>query len=121
MDTLHRTESGIACTAIDGGAVVAMWGEVDAALRGRASDAMSDVLARPGRIEIDVADVTFIDSSGLAFILQLYLLGREEGREVVVCDPTESLEDLLAMIGMRGVIPVARSGAARARAVAPVG
>nr|WP_241769783.1 STAS domain-containing protein [Cellulosimicrobium sp. MM] len=123
MDTgsaIDRT-SGIVYAPADGGVVVTMWGEVDAALRDRASEAMSYVLDTRGRVVVDVADVTFIDSSGIAFIIQLYMLGEEDGREVVLRDPSPSIVELLDMIGMGGRIPVERSGAStgRSRSSAP--
>ena len=113
MDTgsaIDRT-SGIVYAPADGGVVVTMWGEIDAALRDRASEAMSYVLDTRGRVVVDVADVTFIDSSGIAFIIQLYMLGEEDGRDVVLRDPSTSIAELLDMIGMGGRIPVERSGA----------
>ncbi|MCB7135977.1 STAS domain-containing protein [Cellulosimicrobium marinum] len=113
MDTVSAIDrgSGITDEPRDGGVVVTMWGEVDAALRDRASEAMSSVLATAGPVVIDVSEVTFIDSSGIAFIIQLYLLGQEDGRSVVLRDPSPSIVELLDMIGMGGRIPVERTGA----------
>jgi anti-anti-sigma factor len=102
-------ESGISYEATPEGSLITLWGEIDAALRDRASDAMAQVLTHPGPVTIDVGQVTFIDSSGIAFILQVYMLGSEDGRAVVLQDPTTSLEDLLEMIGMGGTIPVVRT------------
>lgn len=112
MDTgspIDRT-SGIVYAPVDGDVVVTMWGEIDVALRDRASEAMSYVLDARGRVVVDVADVTFIDSSGIAFIIQLYMLGEEDGRDVVLRDPSPSIVELLDMIGMGGRIPVERTG-----------
>jgi len=113
MDTLSPMDraSGITYGPHERGALVTMWGEVDAALRDRASEAMSYVLDSRGPVTVDVADVTFIDSSGVAFIIQLYMLGEEDGREVALRDPSPSIVELLEMIGMGGRIPVVRSGA----------
>jgi anti-anti-sigma factor len=113
MDTPSATDgaSGIRYGSHDDGVVVTMWGEVDAALRDLASEAMTYVLGTRGPVVIDVADVTFIDSSGIAFILQLYMLGEEDGREVALRDPSTSIVELLDMIGMGGRIPVVRSDA----------
>ncbi|MBE7700549.1 STAS domain-containing protein [Oerskovia sp. Sa1BUA8] len=105
-------DAGISFEATPEGSLITLWGEIDAALRDRASDAMAQVLTHPGPVTIDVGRVTFIDSSGIAFILQVYMLGTEDGRAVVLQDPTSSLEDLLEMIGMSGTIPVVRTAAA---------
>ena len=105
-------DAGITFEATDEGSLITLWGEIDAALRDRASDAMAQVITHPGSVTIDVGRVTFIDSSGIAFILQVYMLGSEEGRAVVLQDPTSTLEDLLDMIGMGGTIPVVRTAVA---------
>ena len=109
METVNA--SGILSAPHEDGVVVTMWGEVDAALRDGASEAMSYVLDTRGPVTVDVADVTFIDSSGIAFIIQLYMLGEEDGRPVALRDPSSSIVELLEMIGMGGRIPVVRSGA----------
>ncbi len=123
MDTgsASAEASGIAYAPDEGGVVVTMWGEVDAALRDRASEAMSYVLDTRGPVVVDVAGVTFIDSSGIAFIIQLYMLGDEEGREVVLRDPSSSIVELLDMIGMGGRLPIVRTDDAPTGPVAVVG
>jgi len=105
-------DAGITYEATPEGSLITLWGEIDAALRDRASDAMAQVITHPGPVTIDVGQVTFIDSSGIAFILQVYMLGSEDGRPVVLQDPTSTLEDLLEMIGMGGTIPVVRTASA---------
>ncbi|MBD8078532.1 STAS domain-containing protein [Cellulosimicrobium arenosum] len=111
MDTVSQTDdaSGIAYAPSADGPVVTMWGEIDASLRDRASEAMGYVLDTAGGVVVDVADVTFIDSSGIAFIIQLYMLGEEEARHVVLRDPSANMLELLEVIGMAGRIPVVRT------------
>jgi anti-anti-sigma factor len=123
MDTGSASDraSGIAYAPYEDGVVVTMWGEVDAALRDRASEAMSYVLDTRGPVVVDVAGVSFIDSSGIAFIIQLYMLGDEEGRDVLLRDPSPSIVELLEMIGMGGRIPVVRTDDAPTGPVAVVG
>jgi anti-anti-sigma factor len=123
MDTGSASDeaSGIAYAPHEDGVVVTMWGEVDAALRDRASEAMSYVLDTSGPVVVDVAGVSFIDSSGIAFIIQLYMLGEEERREVALRDPSPSIVELLEMIGMGGRIPVVRTGDVPTGPVAVVG
>ena len=72
---------------------------------------MTYVVDTRGPVVVDVAEVTFIDSSGIAFIIQLYMLGMEEGRDVVLRDPSSTIVELLEMIGMGDRIPVERTGA----------
>lgn len=86
--------------------VVRMWGAVDGNLRGQASAAMARCLERGRAVVIDVSGTTFMDSSGLAFLLQLHRVGQEEGMPVVLRDAPAFLTELLQMIGMADVVPL---------------
>ncbi|GAA4731487.1 hypothetical protein GCM10023216_24430 [Isoptericola chiayiensis] len=104
------TGSGISCQHQDDGTYLTLWGEVDAALRESASDAMASVVARTQStpIVLDVRDVTFIDSSGIAFILQIYMLGQETGAAVRLLEPSQAVTEILEMVGMGGRIEIVR-------------
>jgi len=96
--------SGVEASDNEGGSLVCLWGEVDESLRDQASLAMAYVMTRPGGVVIDTAQVEFLDSSGLAFILQLLRSGEEEGRPVVLRDPPELLLDMLDLVGLGGQV-----------------
>jgi anti-sigma B factor antagonist len=85
---------------VDGATVVRLRGEIDAGLRHAASEAMVAVLARNGPLLIDTSAVTFIDSSGMAFLLQLHGVASDSGREVVLRDPSGVVVSLLALVGL---------------------
>ncbi|MFP3714319.1 STAS domain-containing protein [Puerhibacterium sp. TATVAM-FAB25] len=110
-DQRTETGSGITCTSTPGGTLVTLWGEVDASLRESASEAMATLAAHgSGRpVVVDARDVTFIDSSGVAFILQVYVLGQETGTPVSLRDPSEAVVEVLDMVGIGGRIPVTRT------------
>jgi anti-anti-sigma factor len=93
--------------------VVRLWGDVDALLRDQASAALVRLLERGGPYVIDVGDVTFIDSSGLAFILQLHRVAGDENTHVVLRDPPTLVLDMLDLIGVK--IPLEFSTASRRR------
>jgi anti-anti-sigma factor len=101
-----RADGGIELTEDVDTSHVRLWGDVDAGLRDQASQAMLRCLERGVPVVIDVADVTFIDSSGLAFVLQLHKVGEDEGMPVVVRNPPVLMLDLLEMLGMGEVIPM---------------
>ncbi|WP_273653095.1 STAS domain-containing protein [Cellulomonas fimi] len=86
----------------DGRTVVVLVGEVDAALRDEASATMARALIGGDPVVIDTTHATFIDSSGIAFVLQLHLAAREAGIPVTLQDPHRVLRDVLEMIGMGG-------------------
>jgi len=105
--------SGISCRHAEDGSYLTLWGEVDAALREAASDAMASLAARtiPRPIAVDASDVTFIDSTGVAFILQVYMLGQESGAVVTLVQPSAAVTEVLEMVGMGGRIPVVQAEA----------
>lgn len=91
---------GIDVTTQGGRTLVRLWGEVDAALRTQASFTMAQALASTAPVVVDATDVTFIDSSGLAFLLQLHLAANEIGQPVTLRDPKGEVVERLRMIGM---------------------
>ena len=83
-----------------GHSIVDMWGEVDGALRQEASAALARALDRDLPVIIDTSRVTFIDSTGIAFLVQFYTIGREEGLQVALRNPPAVVSDVLAMLGV---------------------
>ena len=55
---------------------------------------------------VDTTLTTFIDSTGLAFVLQLSRAASEAGIGVSLRDPHRVLFDVLDMIGLGGELPV---------------
>ncbi len=104
IDTAPARLGGIAATSAHGRSVVRMWGEVDGALRADASASMAQALASTAPIVVDARDVTFIDSSGLAFVLQLHLAATETGQRITLRDPRREVLDRLELLGMAGEI-----------------
>ena len=104
-DDVHEDvhpDSGISVAPEGDGSLVTLWGEVDASLRDAASSSMVEVLGRGGPVVIVTSGVTFIDSSGLAFVLQLYKLAEETGQDVCLRDPAPLVLELFGMIGLAG-------------------
>lgn len=80
-------------------AVVRLWGEIDHTLRPDASEAMMALLGHDGPVVADLSDLTFIDSAGLAFLLQLQRWCADGGHRLVLADPPVLLLDLLDAVG----------------------
>ncbi|MBA8810771.1 STAS domain-containing protein [Promicromonospora sukumoe] len=112
----ERMGSGIACRNTYEGTVLTLWGDIDALLRENASEAMATLAARPDPdpVIVDARDVTFIDSSGVAFILQVFVLGEETGSPVQLREPSAVVMEVLDMVGISQRIPVVRSAGASA-------
>lgn len=107
MNPTDRTSTplgGIEVIPAAGRTVVRLWGEVDGALRAEASASMAQALASTDPILVDAGEVTFIDSSGLAFVLQLHLAATETGQPLTLRDPHRELLEKLDLLGMTGVI-----------------
>ncbi|WP_066460748.1 STAS domain-containing protein [Sanguibacter suarezii] len=101
--------SSITPQDIEGTTHVILRGEIDAALRDRASEAMLFVVSANNPVVADVGGVTFIDSSGLAFLVQLHRLCAESGLDLELRDPSENIVDLLEVLGMAGEFTITRS------------
>lgn len=102
-------------------ALVRLWGDVDASLRDQASMAMVGLLTRGGPYVIDVSDVTFIDSSGIAFVLQVHRMATDMGSTAVLRDPPVLVIEMLDLIGLGGTIPFEFSAGDTADRVEPAG
>ena len=79
--------------------VVLLEGEIDAALRAQASASMAQALAADRPVLVDASAATFIDSSGIAFVMQLHHAAGEMGTDVSLRDPRRVLRDVLEIIG----------------------
>ncbi len=102
---------GIDVTTAGGRTLVRLWGEVDAALRADASTSMAQALTSTAPIVVDATGVTFIDSSGLAFVLQLHLAAAETGQRLTLRDPHRELVDRLDLLGIAGEFELEESRA----------
>ncbi len=89
----------------DGRAVVCLVGEIDASLRESASAAMGLALMSGLPLLVDASAATFVDSSGVAFVLQLHLAASEAGLPLTLHDPERVLRDVLDMVGLGSAVP----------------
>ena len=105
MGDVHL-ERGIAVQPEGAGSLVTLRGEIDASLRDEASAVIRDVVSRGGAVAIDLGEVVLVDSSALAFILQLHRICDESGESCTVRNPPPAVVELLEIIGMERMIPV---------------
>lgn len=83
---------------------VILWGEIDSALRNQASAALAGAFQRDLPVAVDVSRVTFIDSAGIAFLVQLCRLGRDEGLKVSVHGPPREVRDVLRTLHLDSLV-----------------
>lgn len=111
---MHRAEHGAVL-------VIALAGELDIATVGELEEALHDVDRSDARVCLDLAELTFVDSTGLAAIIRGHLaVEQAQGRLVVVCVEgvvrrTFETTGLSAML----VLASSRSSALRDLAVQP--
>lgn len=99
-ETSERAVGGITVAETDDTTVAHLWGEIDEALREQASSALSRALTRDLPVVLDAAEVTFIDSTGIAFLIQFLRLGREEGLPVSLRNAPPLVTDVLHLLGL---------------------
>jgi anti-anti-sigma factor len=87
------------------GTVVAVVGEVDLAT----ADALTRVLekameGRPARLAVDVAGVSFLDSTGIRCFVLAARKGAEIGCELVVRNPTAAISRVFEICGVDEIL-----------------
>ncbi|MBO0610898.1 STAS domain-containing protein [Myceligenerans salitolerans] len=80
--------------------VVKMSGEIDISLRSQTGAALRQVLDRSRPVVVDTSGVTFMDSTGAAFLAQLRMFGSEDGICVSLAEPSAVVRNLLEMLGV---------------------
>lgn len=79
---------------------VRLVGEVDAALREDADAAWDRLTARESPVVIDCSELSFIDSSGLGFVIRCGDRGRILDLPVTLVEPSPLLVRMLQVLGV---------------------
>ncbi|QZN84195.1 STAS domain-containing protein [Cellulomonas sp. C5510] len=115
----HAARTGAISAHADGRTtVIRLSGEVDASLRADASRALATALTAGGPVVLDLREVTFIDSTGLAFVIQCHRACGQSDQECVLRDVPE---DVAAMLALLGVDWLTAAGSGRPPPPAPRG
>lgn len=77
-----------------------LWGEVDESLRQQAGPALTLALERGRPLVLDASRVEFIDSGGVAFLIQLCTVARQEGVTVTLHEPPRVVTEVLELLGL---------------------
>jgi anti-sigma B factor antagonist len=87
-------------------------GELDLATVDGAADELASAVVEDGDLSLDLASVSFIDSSGIRLLLQIYRTLQGRGRLILV-SPQGQVADLLRLMGLTRVdgVEVIRPGA----------
>lgn len=102
---------GITVTETTDATTAYLWGEIDDALREQASTALARALTRNLPVVLDAGQVRFIDSTGIAFLIQFCRIGQEEGLEVTLRNAPPIVTDVLEMLGLSSMFQVVQTSA----------
>lgn len=98
VSELFHTPWSIEVSAVDGGTRLTLRGELDAAT---AVELGQHVSASPaGDVQVDLAGVTFMDSSGLAAILESHRRLAAQGRRLVLTQTSTAVQRVLELSGV---------------------
>ena len=82
--------------------VVKLVGEIDhhsaRALRGDIDELILE--CRPTKVILDLSEISFMDSSGLGFIMGRYSFAKEFGASLVLRAPTAAVMKIISLAGM---------------------
>lgn len=85
----------------DGERVVEVVGEVDLTTAGQLEQAIAELAAEGGRVVVDVAQVEFLDSSGVTALLR----ARKGVPGLVLRNPSAAVTEVLDMAGLTDSLP----------------
>lgn len=86
--------------------VLGVAGEIDMASADELRDRLLACLERSDSLEVDMAGVTFIDSSGLAALVRLRTEAEIAGKDVALVNVSSSTARLLELTGLQGLFDV---------------
>ncbi|MEY2580398.1 MAG: hypothetical protein QOE09_247 [Ilumatobacteraceae bacterium] len=110
---MHTADDGLRIDTVhlDGHVVLSIDGEIDLATAGAFGAAIDEGLRKTGKVVLDFARVTFMDSSGLNVLVAA--AGQDGRRDsVVIRNPPDSVQRLLSITGLNEVVHIEDDGSA---------
>jgi anti-sigma B factor antagonist len=96
-ERIVEPELVISVNALEDECVVTAVGEVDMASAPRLDDALAAV---QGRVVVDLAGVTFLESMGISVLVRAHNRLREEGGRLTIRNPHENVRFVLKVVGL---------------------
>jgi anti-anti-sigma factor len=90
----------VSVTRDDDRSKVSVAGELDAASAGELEEALSEAVSAGTMIELDLGEVSFIDSSGLRALLVAQQAATDAGGSLVLVATTPAVDRLLELTGL---------------------
>jgi anti-anti-sigma factor len=89
-----------------GTAIITLSGEIDLALRAGLEFAAQEAIVRARPVRVDLSEVTFMDSAGVAFLAALVRAGSEAGWRLTIIGPSRRVMETLTMTGLAPALEV---------------
>ena len=89
-----------------GDGVVLVKGELDIRTRNRLEEALGELADRGDRLVLDLSQLTFCDSTGLAGLVRLHKRAAAAGGSVVLRSPVPRVRHLLTLTGLIRLFPI---------------
>ncbi len=87
-------------TVNDGTAVVTLFGELDIAAASPLRDVLQAAIARAPHVQVDLARVSFIDSTVLNTFVNAHTSASDAGASLALINPTGHVRRVLSMTGI---------------------
>jgi len=98
----------IAADRDDRRARLVLGGELDMEARFQAEQALDRLLAEPvEQIVVDIAEVTFVDSTGMGLVLEVHDRSRSEGFKLRLLRGPDEVQRVFELAGVADVLPFA--------------
>ncbi|KAB2901374.1 MAG: anti-sigma factor antagonist [Xanthomonadales bacterium] len=97
---------------VDGATIVCLQGEVDLSWSQQVRRAVLDAFADGVPVGVDLAGVGYIDSSGIAALVEGLQLGRARGQRFALVAPSDAVRAVLELARLDRVFTIVDSAAA---------
>lgn len=102
----------VSTRTVDGGCVVDATGEIDMQSSPKMREELRQlVVKKPERIIVNLADVKYIDSSGLATLVECLQSTKKTGTPLVLIGMNEHVKDIFELSGLNRVFKITESEA----------
>jgi anti-sigma B factor antagonist len=107
LTNVDRPELSISVQRTPGEAVVKLAGEIDMLTSTRLANTVNEILVEPpGRIVLDLADVTFCDSQGLGTLVVLSRKATTAQSVLIITEVGDFLLRVLDITGLRSALMI---------------
>jgi anti-sigma B factor antagonist len=94
----------------NGKVVVYLAGDLDLAVRDRLVAALTEASATTHRLVIDLSRITFIDSTGMKALVDVWRRRADAKRDLVLREPAPVVMRTLVMAGVADLLPIDLTG-----------